>query len=76
MRSNCAHLSHFVQLLEQLNLADSLAKQLKTYTEANTTQFLSYTEPEKGTELSLRCNLANSQDGHSITASKSLSYFK
>ncbi len=25
MRSNCAHLSQFVQLLEQLNLADSLA---------------------------------------------------
>ncbi len=24
-RSNCAHLSHFMQLLEQLNLADSLA---------------------------------------------------
>ncbi len=40
-------LSHFVQLLEQLNLADSLAKQLKTYTEASTTQILSYTEPEK-----------------------------
>ncbi len=47
MRSNCAHLSHFVQLLEQLKLADSLAKQLKTYTEAITTQILSYTEPEK-----------------------------
>ncbi len=46
-RSNCAHLSHFMQLLEQLNLANSLAKLLKAYTEADTTQFFSYTEPEK-----------------------------
>ncbi len=36
-----------MQLLEQLNLADSLAKLLKTYTEADTTQFRSHTEPEK-----------------------------
>ncbi len=28
VRSNGTHLSHFVQLLEQLNLADSLAKLL------------------------------------------------
>ncbi len=36
-----------MQLLQQLNLADSLAKLLKAYTEADTTQFLSYTELEK-----------------------------
>ncbi len=36
-----------MQLLEQLNLTDSPTKQLQTYTEANTTQFLSYTKPEK-----------------------------
>ncbi|SJL18966.1 uncharacterized protein ARMOST_22569 [Armillaria ostoyae] len=41
-RSNCAHLSHFVQLLEQLKLADSLVLLLKTYSEVGTTQFSSY----------------------------------
>ncbi len=63
-----------MQLLEQLNLADSLV--LKTYTEADTTQILFHTEPEKEQSFSLGFTSANSQDGHSVTAAKSLSYLK
>ncbi|SJL13964.1 uncharacterized protein ARMOST_17416 [Armillaria ostoyae] len=51
VRSNCAYLSHFMQLLEQLKLADSLVLLLKAYSEAGTTQFSLTTDPENGTEF-------------------------
>ncbi len=71
-----AHTCHTLwQLLEQLNLADSLAKQLYTCREASTHQS-SLTLNQKGTELSLRCNQVNSQDQCSITDSESLYHLK
>ena len=67
-RSNCAHLSHFVQLLEQLKLADSLATTPRPTQRLTQHKFSFYTEPEKEQSSSLRFISANSQDGRSVTA--------
>ncbi len=47
MRSNCTHLSHFMQLLEQLNLADSLANYSRPTQRPTQHDFSFYTELEK-----------------------------
>ena len=67
-RSNCAHLSHFVQLLEQLKLADSLATTPRPTQRPTQHKFSFYTELEKEQSSSLRFISANSQDGCSVTA--------
>ena len=67
-RSNCAHLSHLVQLLEQLKLADSLATTPRPTQRPTQHKFSFYTEPEKEQSSSLRFISANSQDGCSVTA--------
>ena len=67
-RSNCAHLSHLVQLLEQLKLADSPATTPRPTQRPTQHKFSFYTEPEKEQSSSLRCISVNSQDGRSVTA--------
>ena len=46
-RSDCAHLSHSMQLLEQLNLADSLANYSRPAPRLTQHSSPFYTEPEK-----------------------------
>ncbi len=64
-----------MQLLEQLNLADSLANYSRPTQRPTQHNFSSYTEPEKEQSF-LSDVIQQTQDGHSITAAKSLSYLK
>ena len=75
-RSNCAHLSHFVQLLEQLKLADSLATTSRPTQRLTQHRFSFYTAPEKGTELFSQIYLSKLSRWCSITVAESLSYLK